>query len=442
MRRENGFVTGFMYIILVFLIVGLGILVLFNYQANAQQQAEMEAAELAASVTPTPPPTATPAPTAIPERNTDVVTLAFAGDIVGQPGLSTDAEGEDGEYDYFEELEGVSASLEDTDFAACTLVGTLNERGPYEEGYRMNTAMADAIAGAGFRVVNTATDHILDDGLDGLVETAEALYAANLVSVGAYRSEQMHGIFMAEIRDVKVAVLSYTYGTGGVSVADNSWCVDIFTLDYMTEQTTVDYERIDADISLAKENGADIVVCFVYWWNNTQYYTTVRDNQSEVVDYMFDKGVDIVIGSGIKRPQPIETKTVERADGTKANCVVCYSLSNLMSCFNDAYTNLSAMLKVDVSRDTDTGEIWISGVSYDPLFMLDTDDYTDYAAITYKYRVLDARGAIEEYESGDTSISAETYEAIQEGVTELQNIFGVTYDSAYGGAVLPCPYDL
>lgn len=443
MRRENGFLTGLMYVALVFLAVGLAILVFFNYRINTEQMAAIEAAEIAASVTPTPPPTATPAPTAIPERNTETVTLAFSGDIVGQPGLTTDAEATEGEvvsYDYSSELEGVSTSLRGSDLAACTLVGTLSEKGPFGEGYRLSNEMTAALAGVGFQVVNAATDHILDDGVDGLVDTAEALYLGGLVSVGAYRSEQLHGIFMAQVRDVNIAMLSYTYGTGGVSVADSSWCVDILTQDYMTGQETVDYDRIDADIAMAKENGADIVVCFVYWWDNTQYYTAPRDNQTAVVDHMFENGVDIVIGGGVKTPQPIETRVVERADGTKANCVVCYSLSNLMSCFNDVYTNLSATAKISISRDVDTGEIWISGLSYDPLFMLDTDDYADYTSPAYRYRVLDAYSAMADHESGGTDISDLTYDAIVEGAASLRSILGAQYDSANGGAMLPFPY--
>jgi len=432
-----------MYVLLVFLVVGLGLLVLFNYQANAEQMAEIEAAELAAAVTPTPPPTATPAPTAIPERNAETVTLAFAGDIIGQPGLTTDAMATDGDttyYDYSDELEGVRDSLSGADLAACTLVGTISENGPFEEGYRLSAEMTSALAGVGFQVINTATDHILDDGLDGLVETVEQLYFSNLMSVGAYRSEQTHGIYMANVRDVNVAILSYTYGTGGVSVADNSWCLDILTQDYMTDQATVDYDRIDADIAAAKSAGADIVVCFTYWWDSNQYYTSPRDNETEVVDHLFQKGVDIVIGGGVKTPQPIETRTVTREDGSTANCVACYSLSNLMSCFNDVYTNLSATVRIDVSRDVDSGEIWISGVSYVPLFMLDTDDYDDYDAPSFKYRLLDAYGAMAEHENGEGIISAATYEAIQEGTEALRSILGSEFDTRAGGVMLAFPY--
>ena len=177
MRRENGFLTGLMYVLLVFLVVGLAIIVFFNFRANEEQMAAIEAEALAEATTPTPSPTPTPAPTAIPERHTETVTLAFAGDIVGQPGLTTEAASQDGDvvsYDYTDELLGAAYSLQGSDLAACTLVGTLSAKGPFDEGYRMSSDLTAALAGVGFQVVNTATDHILDDGLDGLVDTRSA----------------------------------------------------------------------------------------------------------------------------------------------------------------------------------------------------------------------------------------------------------------------------
>ena len=449
--RRNGFATGLMYILLVFLLVGLAILIFFNYQINTQQMAEREAAEIAAAATPTPAPTSTPEPTPTPSRVTETVTLAFAGDLVGQPGLTTDAassvssdDEEDAEtvtYDFFEELEGVVPSLNGVDFAACTLVGTAFDSEAYDTGYHMPAAIATALAGSGFQVVNAATDRILELGFDGLEKTVRTLQNEGLVPIGAYAAQQSHGAFMADIHGVKVALLSYTCGTGGVSVADQSWCLDVMTQDYMTAQETVDYERIDADIAAVREGGADIVVCFAYWWDSTQYYTVVRQNQADVVEHLFSKGVDVVIGGGVKTPQPIEFRTVEREDGTTANCAVCYSLSNLMSCFSDRYTNLSATALITVSRDTETGECWLSGVSYKPLFMLDTDDYDDYVEPGFKYRLLDAYEAIEEYDNGDTSVvSAKAYDAIRTGVADLQSLMGESFDVANGGVTMDYPY--
>ncbi len=434
-----------MYVLLVFLAVGFALLLYFNYQANREQMAAIHAAEEAASVTPTPPPTETPAPTAEPTRNAETFTLAFAGDLLGQAGLTTDVEttGDDGSvsYDYGQELAGVQSALEGAKISACTLVSTVTDQGGYD-AYRMPAAVASALSGAGFQIVNAATDHILDYELTGLTDTWRILSGAGITPAGIYASGESRALPVATVNGVKVAYLSYTYGTRGTSVADNSWCVDILTEDYMTGQSTLDYARIDADIAAVKQAGADVIVCFVYWWEDTQYFTEPRDKQVQAVDYLCQKGVDVLIGGGVKCPQPIETRTVEREDGSLANCVICYSLSNLMSAFNDQYTNISAAVQVEVSRDADDGSVWVSGVTAYPLFMLDTDDYSDYDEPGFKYRLLDARSAAADYEAGaQTPLSAEAYGALTTGVTDLETLMGAEYFVQNGGVALSYPYE-
>ena len=446
--KKNGFGTGVMYVMLILLLVGLALLIVFNYRANVKQNRAIEEAEAALSVTPTPEPTATPAPTAEPDRNTQSVTLAFAGDIIGQSGLANEAQRTaDGvtTYDFTDELSGVRAAVEGADLAACTLVSTLTSSGTYE-AYQMPRDVADGLKGVGFDLVNAATDHLLDRGLTGLVETVDTLRNTGLGVLGAYSTEGSRSLPMAEKNGMKIAFLSYTYGTAGtgaqpVSVAENPWCIDLLTTDYMTEKETVDYEKIDADIAAVKDAGADIVVCFVYWWDSAQYYTEPRQSQTELAQYLFENGVDVLIGGGVKVPQPIQVQVVERSDGTKANCVACYSLSNLMSCFNDNYTNISAVVDIQLSRDTESNEVWISSVAAKPLFMVDTSDYEGYTGPMFRYRVLDAREAIGMYEQSQGGpLSSGAYEAARQGVEDLMGLLGNEYDAANGGTALQFPY--
>ncbi len=439
--KKGGFSTGFMYVLLVFLAVGLGFLIFFNFRANREQQAEIASALEQAAATSTPAPTGVPEATQVPYRSGDTVRLAFAGDLVGQAGLTTDAQrdGDDGAvtYDFTQELEGVRDSVEDADLAACTLVSSLTNNGGYD-AYTMPGSVASALKGVGFDLVNAASDHILDRGLDGLVETVNILRGGRLGVLGAYDSAN-RSLLMADVQGVKVGFLSYTYSTATstgdsqpVSIADNSWCLDLLTTDYMTTMEQVDYTKIDADIAAIRDAGAEVVVCFAYWWNNTQYYTEPRANQTEVADHLLKSGVDILIGGGVKSPQPIEIRTVAREDGN-ANCVVCYSLSNLMSCFTDNYTNISAVVQIEVSKDADNGDVWISGVSARPLFM----SYTSDGEAGSRYRLLDARETVDYYEEDD--IPQETYNAVVNGINDLKTLMGEDYFRD-GGVALQFPY--
>ena len=468
MRRENSFGHIFLYILLVLLCVGLVLLVFLNWRANAEQQEQLAAEQAAAETTPTPVPTATPEPTPEPVRSTENITLAFAGDLVSQVQLTSNAEHYDGDtvrYDYSDELADITSILQRADYCGCTFVGTIRDGSDYGN-YEMAPDIGAALSVTGFQMISTATDHILDRGLDGVQETVDTLRGDGLIVVGASSEAGEDSYYIQTINGINVAFLSYTCGTGGQSAAEYSWAVNILTTDYMTDQDSIDKDRVTADIAAAREAGADIVVCYVYWWEDNQYYTTVRDNESELAQYLCENGVDILIGGGIKMPQPIETMTVDRADGTRANCVVCYSLSNLMSCFTDDDTELGAIAMIDISRDIDTDEVWVSGVSYEPLFMLNTERYPatkteeddgqsedgedteaaeeedgeeDLTPVEYTLSVLDARAAAEDYEDGDQWLTNTAFDAVSRGILRLQEIMGEQYDSINGGVTLDYP---
>lgn len=79
----------------------------------------------------------------------------------------------------------------------------------------------------------------------------------------------------------------------------------------------------------------------------------------------------------------------------------------MLSCQNDEYTDISALVNIQLTKDTDTGEVWISDVSYKPIYMADLYDYgiNDYG---WHYRMVDLHAAINSYESGTPGNSSQT----------------------------------
>lgn len=463
--QKNSFLTILLYVLMVFLCVGLAVILYLNLQANEELNTKQTQEIYAALLTPTPMPTAVPTPEPE-ERNTEDIVFAFGGEMVGQMGLTKDAEvveesadSEDSEeengseqvsYDYSAELSGLTEVLAQPDFVSCTLGSVLLESEEYES-YVMNPSFASALGNAGFDLVNTATNRILYRGLEGVQSTVLALQEAGVTNLGTAATQESydenHGVYTKVFNGVTVAFLSYTCETGDVSAADTPYAVNILTSDYMSGAQTIDYDRVESDLQYAKDCGADLIVCYVYWWSEDSYYIDVRDNQRELATYLCENGVDIVAGSGTKVPQPIELMKFQDEDGTVRNCAVIYSSGNLLNCFDDNYTNLSGLVSVNLKRDVDTNEIWISNVSYKPLFMLDTSDYSDIEedSAEFKYRIFDLRDAVSRYEAvnsdgegdGETlaadCITREVYSAMLEGIDTLQQIFGAEYDEVNGG---------
>ena len=95
------------------------------------------------------------------------------------------------------------------------------------------------------------------------------------------------------------------------------------------------------------------------------------------------------------------------------------------------YTDISALVNIQLTKDTDTGEVWISDVSYKPIYMADLYDYgiNDYG---WHYRMVDLHAAINSYESGSPwdFITDEVYRDMKDALDAVHEFFGADLDSA------------
>ncbi len=359
--------------------------------------------------TPTPTPSAapvteTPEPTVEPTHehvNTASATIAIGGDIVMHTGLNSEANTGSG-YDYTPIFGILKDYIAESDYAVCSLVTTFNTGTSYTAYplFKSPVQLAESIKKVGFNLVNTATSHCADSFKDGIDYTLDTLEEAELGHVGTYRSEEERtagNMTLADIKGISVAFLSYTCDTNGVPVSGFEYAASICTSDYLGAGTDVDYELINADMSAARQSGADAIFVFMSW--GTEFATTPSDLQYELADHLFEQGADIIIGGHCRVPQPMELREVTDIDGNKKTGFICYSLGNMLSCQNDEYTDISAIVDIELTKDTDTGETWISSAGYKPIYMADLYDYNinDYG---WHYRMVDLHAAINSYDSG------------------------------------------
>lgn len=375
-------------------------------------------------------PTVNPAGT-----NTTSATIAVGGDIVMHTGLNTEAYTGSG-YDYTPIFGVLPDLISDSDYAVCSLVTTLAESGEYTAYplFRSPASLADAISSVGFDLVNTATSHLADSYKDGIDSTLDALDAAGLAHVGTYRTQDERtssgNRTMVELNGINVAFLAYTCDTNSVPVSGFEYAASICTTDYLSGGTEVDYDLMDSDIAAAREAGADIVFVFMSW--GEELSTTPNDLQYEIADNLIANGADIIIGGRCRVPQPMETRTVVMEDGSERSGFVCYSLGNLLSCQNDQYTDISAIVNIEITKDNDTGAATVSNVSYRPIYMADLYDYgmNDYG---WHYRVVDLHAAIASYDSGTPweFINTEVYTDMVTALAAAHDFYGSQYDPDY-----------
>lgn len=388
---------------------------------------------VAGTLPPTDEPENTPEPS--PEHvNTVTSTLAVGGDIVMHTGLNGEAMGDTG-YDYVPIFGILKDFIASADYSVCSLVTTFAEGANYTAYplFKSPTDLAASIAQVGFNLVNTATSHCVDSFKDGIDYTLYTLDAAGLSHVGTYRTQEERDAsgnrYMADINGINVAFLAYTCDTNSVPVAGFEYAASICALDYLGGGTKIDYDLMQADISSAREAGADIVFVFMSW--GTEFATEPNEQQVEIADFLFENGADIIIGGHCRVPQRMELRTVKDAEGNERTGFICYSLGNMLSCQNDEYTDISALVNIQLTKDTDTGEVWISDVSYKPIYMADLYDYgiNDYG---WHYRMVDLHAAINSYESGTPweFITDEVYRDMADALEAVHEFFGAELDSA------------
>lgn len=426
-----------MMILTVAMIVVLAVLIGINYTIHNPKEEVQETVDLS-QVTPlpveTPDASQSEAEIPVPESaNTIEARLAVAGDIVCHSGLNTEAyNGES--YDYTALMSGASSYLSGADFAVACIETTFPGGTEYT-GYPMFKSpdgLARSLKETGIDLLSTANNHSMDGLRNGLIRTLDVLDEEGIQHVGTYRSQaerdENNGITVVDINGISVAFLAFTYGTNGIPVTGFEFAVNLFYQDYLTDLSIIDYDLLRADMAAARALDTDLIAVFMHW--GFEYYTSPIPVQYELADFMFSEGADIILGGHSHVPQPIELWEVTDNQGNTRKGVVAYCLGNFISCQNDRYTNLTAIVQIDLVKDLDSGRTYIRDVQYVPQFMVDLEDYGITQA-GWRYRLWDLHAAIGSYESGNDLgvINQRLYQGLKDGLDDLHSIMDKEMDA-------------
>ena len=380
---------------------------------------------------------AAPAPTPTPEPLT--VTLTLAGDLVMHEGLNTEARLPDGSYDYTRFFADVEPYISRSDYSLCCLESALT--GGKIQSYPLFTSpdeLAVSLRDVGFDLINTASNHALDGHQSGLIRTLDVLDSVGLDHVGTYRTQaeydENNGILVREINGVSFAFLDYSYGTNGIPIYNFPYAVNLFNTSYMSNYVSPDYDKLAADMAAARALGTDIIAVSIHW--GAEYQTEPSANQERVADFLFEQGADLVIGGHPHVPQPMELREIPNGDGTTRTGFLCYCLGNLLSTMKSDYTYLTAMVRLEITKQPATGETVISGCSYVPIMMVNLANY-DCPDPGWQRQLWDIPAAIADYESGDDRggiITPKLYDDLCQALADCERIFGPLAPPVRSGA--------
>ena len=312
------------------------------------------------------------------------------------------------DYDFSNVFKNVRSYLEDADITIGNLETTFAGSSRGYTGYPTFNApevLGQNLKDMGVDVLTTANNHCMDKGNSGLVSTLDYLDKYEISHTGTARSEEeQNSILIKDVNGIKIAFLSYTYGTNGITIpSDKPYSVNL-----------IDKELIKKHIASAKEQNVDVICVSMHW--GLEYKLKPNSTQTELADFLFENGVDIILGSHPHVLEPMEKRTITLEDGTTKDGFVIYSLGNFVSGQIYANTKSTVILDIQITKNSD-GKISIYNVKYTPVYLYDKGAG---AKTRTRYTLIDLEKSISDYENGnDSSISKSLYNTFKD---ELENI--------------------
>lgn len=334
------------------------------------------------------------------------ISMAVVGDIMCHgPNYKDAYNASTKTYDFSTFFPQIKSYISNADIAVGNLETTFAGGNKAYSGYPTFNSppqLAKDIQDLGIDVLTTSNNHSMDSGYNGLINTIDTLDNLGISHTGTFKSEEdKNKILIKDVNGVKIAFLSYTYGTNGISIPKGKeYCINLINKDLIKKQ-----------LESAKAQNPDVICVSMHW--GIEYKLQPNTEQKDLADYLFENGADIILGSHPHVLEPMEKRTVTLSDGTKKDGFVIYSLGNFISAQKDKYTKDSIILNLKITKHSQ-GNITIDSYDYTPIYMQDNG-----ANAKNRYELVDLEKKIKDYENGDKSITATAYKTY---VAELKNV--------------------
>ncbi len=321
--------------------------------------------------------------------------ISCVGDImVHKPQLEAQYDRNTETYDFTNNFKYVKEYIEGADVALCNVETTF--RGAPYSGYPLFSApesLAGTLKDTGFDVAITANNHMMDTGFSGMQRTIDVLREAGLVAVGS-RKEGEASYSTIKAKDVKLAVMAYTYETpsqnGQTTINGNFLNAQAENLinHFNYETLDEDLQKLSSDIQAAKEEGAEIIICYFHW--GEEYQRSPNDWQQYIARKAAELGADIIFAS---HPHVLQGMELLEIDDNGKKVPVFYSMGNFISnqrteTLNNRYTEQGMIATVNLSYKKSTGEIISISQDAMPTWV---DKYSEGGKLVYSIIPLDEK---------------------------------------------------
>ncbi len=282
----------------------------------------------------------------------DTLSLIFAGDIMGHsPQFKAAYNPQTNTFNYNICFENVKHYIDSADYAFCNLEVPIAGK-PYKgyPNFSSPDELIDGLKYAGYDVIQTANNHVVDCGKRGLERTIRIIESRNLKHMGSYINKaQRDSIYplILEKKGVKIAFLNCTYGTNDIPTR------------FPNIVNYIDTIQIKNDLLKAKRENADLIVMTVHWGVENQLKSNAF--QRTYARFFVRNGVNLIIGS---HPHVVQNAEIQYGKDS-IPVPVYYSVGNSISNQRDVNTNGGIMVKVNIDCKTKK----IITTSYIPVYV-------------------------------------------------------------------------
>lgn len=316
----------------------------------------------------------------LPNKKDITVSMTAIGDIMCHNTQFKDAYS-NGVYDFSYVFSDIETKIQEADISIgnleTTFAGSARGYGGYPN-FNTPEALATDLNELGIDVLTTANNHSLDTGYSGLESTINFLNNAGISHTGTSCSaEEQNTILYKNVNGLKFAFLAFTYGTNGISIPNGKeYCINLINTDFIFSQ-----------LELAKLEKPDVICVSMHW--GEEYSLKQNQTQIDLSNFLFENGVDIILGSHPHVLEPFEKKNITLPDGTEKEVFVIYSMGNFMSGQTQANTKTSIILNLKLTKHGNTGKLSIDKLSYTPIYTYTYPKYKNYKIINLKQAVFD-----------------------------------------------------
>ena len=345
------------------------------------------------------------------EHPSTVIHVAAAGDVVVSD-TTVEAGKTDTGFDYTQVFMDVAPVLSGADLALLNFEGNLLGA-PY--GTQTTSAPVElplALKAAGVDLVQMANSTAITDGVASLKTSLEGLRQTGLEPMGAYADTQefqkYKGYTLVNVQGVRIALVAFTKGMNSLSLpAGSENCVNLLYTDYATTYQTIDKAGINAILSNVAKEKPDLTIALVHW--GSEYKDMVSTGQENITKVLQEGGVDVVLGT---HPHLLHEIKYDEVSGQ----LVAYSLGDFFGDAQQAGTDYSIILDLEITKDGVSGETKVTNFSYTPIYTLTAETSPNGCR-----QVVQLEKALEAYEDNFVDkVSDEVYEDMVYALERIQ----------------------